>query len=340
MSFPAFTATTILSSLMLVAQASYAGQIFMKNGDVITGDIKKVWDAEVTIEPAYADEFNIDLDAIDHFESEREFDVELADGREAKAKLVGGKEGTQVLQIDGTTMEVPVMQLSELDEPEDDFDWDSNIDLNSTVNTGNTDNVSVTLQMRTNLKMGDHRHIGSLSSAHEQQDGDSVKEQDRIDYSYNWSFREPWFVALNAAAERDPIRDLNHRASLGGGVGYNIWDEASRFFQLQAVAGYMTEEFDTDDGTGTLSNESAIAGWILRFRYRLIKDLTIFHDHTATTNISGRSNSIFQSQTGVRYEITDLLYANFQFNFDHESEPSSGNKNTDTTTILGLGLEF
>jgi putative salt-induced outer membrane protein YdiY len=338
--FRAVVATIILGSLMLTAPASYAGQIFMKNGDVITADIKKIWDEDVTIEPAYADEFTIDLDAIDHFESDREFDIELADGRESKAMLIDGGGGTQVLRIDGTTLEVPVMQLAELDEPEDDFDWDSNLDLNSVVNTGNTDNVSATLQFKTNLKTGDHRHIGGFLFTREEQNGETVKEQDRADYSYNWSFRDPWFLGLNIAAERDPVRDLNYRATLGGGIGYNFWDDASRFFQLQAIAGHLTEDFDSEDIDGLESNDSAIAGWIVRFRYRLIKDLTIFHDHTATTNVSGRSNNVFQSQTGVRYEITDLLYANFQFDFDYESAPSAGNKSTDTTTLLGLGLEF
>ncbi|MBT8442240.1 MAG: DUF481 domain-containing protein [Gammaproteobacteria bacterium] len=337
--------TLILIGLALAAQTATAGQIFMRNGDVITADIKKIWDEEVTIEPTYSDEFNVDLDAIDHFESDREFDVEFPDSREIKAKLVGGDEGIQILEVDGTTMEVPVMQLAELEEPDDDFDWDSNIDLNSTVNTGNTDNAAATLQFKTNLKLGDHRHIGKLTLAREEQNNVSVKEQDRIDYSYNWSFRDPWFVALNAGAERDPIRDLNYRTSIGTGIGYNFWDDASRFFQLQAATGYLTEEFDTrDPNTGEVigadSNDSVIAGWILRFRYRLIKDLTIFHDHSATTNVSGRTNNIFQSQTGVRYEITDLLYANFQFDFDSESEPTPGNASTDTTTLIGLGLEF
>ena len=335
---------SVTVALLLTAPGAEAGKVFFLNGDVISADIKKVWDEEVTIEPAYADEFEVDLDAISHFESERVFDIEFPDGREVKARLLGGEDGMQVLEIDGTTQEVPVMQLAELDEPEDDFDWDSNVDLNSTVNTGNTDNTSATLQFRTNLKLGDHRHIGDLSFSREEQDGETVKEQDRIGYSYNWSFRDPWFAAFNAAGERDPIRDLDHRVALGGGVGYNIWDDAGRFFQIQPFVGYMTEEFTVRDDLGNEigkdGNDSVILGWYLRFSYRLIKDLTIFHNHSYSSNVSGRRNNVFQSQTGVRYEITDLLYANFQFDFDNESNPAPGSKDTDTTTLLGLGLEF
>lgn len=338
---------TLLAFLMLFCfmHSAAAGRVFMRNGDVITADIKKIWDEDVTIEPAYADEFTVDLDAVSHFESEREFDIEFRDGREFKVKLAGGADGVQVLEIDGTTIEVPVMQLAELEEPEDEFDWDSNVDLNSIVNTGNTDSAQATLQVKTNLKLGDHRHIGSLAFSRDEQDGVTTKEQDRAEYAYNWSFRDPWFLAFNAAGERDPIRDLNHRISVGTGIGYNIWDNAGRFFQLQAITGYLTEEFDVRDETtgeviGTDGNDSAILGWITRFSYRLIADLTIFHDHSWTTNVSGRSNRIFKSKTGVRYEITDLLYANFQFDFDNESNPQADNKATDTTTLIGLGLEF
>ena len=78
----------------------------------------------------------------------------------------------------------------------------------------------------------------------------------------------------------------------------------------------------------------------MRFEYRLIEDLTLFHDNNGTTTVSGRSNDIFQSRTGVRYEITDLLYFNLQFDFDHESNPAEGAEKTDTTTLLGMGLEF
>jgi putative salt-induced outer membrane protein len=307
----------------------------MQNGDVISADIKKIWDEEVTIEPDYADEFNIDLDAVSHFESERLFDVEFTDGRETQAKLAGGRDGTQILEIDGTTLEVPVMQLAELDEPEDFFDWDNNIDVNSIVNTGSTDSAQAALQFRSKLKIGDHRNILDLSFEREEQSGATTKEQDRLNYAYNWSFRDPWFLAFNLSAERDPVRELEHRLGVGGGVGYDIWDDAGRFFQVQAFTGYRTEEFNGEE-----SNDSIVGGWIVRFKYRLIGDLTLFHDHVASTNLSGRRNSVLQSRTGARYEITDLLYANLQFDFDHESNPPAGVDNTDTTTLIGLGLEF
>ena len=348
------TAHILAAALLLTGQHALAGKIYMLNGDVITGEIKKIWDEDVTIEPAYADEFTVDLDAVSHMESDRLFDIEFPDGREMQATLAGGEDGTQVLVVDGVTQEVSIMALAELDEPEKAFDWDSFIDFNSVVNTGNTESINVTLQAKTNLKLGDHRHIANFSVANEEQtiiddtgveQTNKTKDQDRINYSYNWSFKEPWFAALNAAWERDPIRDLNYRYTVGTGVGYDIFEDAWRFWQIQPIVGYLTEEFDTrDPNTGLVigkqTNDSVTAGWVFRFKYEIIGDLNFFHDHTASANISGRTNSYFQSSTGVRYEITDLLYANLQFDADYESEPAAGNKNTDTTTLIGLGMEF
>jgi len=54
-----------LSVLLLVSffstnSVAYADLLVLKNGDRITGEIKALWDAEITIEPSYADEFNVD----------------------------------------------------------------------------------------------------------------------------------------------------------------------------------------------------------------------------------------------------------------------------------------
>ena len=236
------------AGLLLMSLPSFAGQIFMLNGDVITGDIKKIWDEEVTIEPAYADEFNVDLDAVAYFESEREFDIEFADGREAVVTLVGGGDGLQVLEFDGVTQEVPVMQLAELDEPEDyhrlGLEHRPELDGEHGQHRQRDGRAAIQDEREGSATTG---ISANLSFAREEQNGVTVKEQDRIEYTYNWTFRDPWFLAINTGGERDPIRDLNHRINLGGGIGYNIWDDAGRFFQIQAVTGYLTEEFKVRD---------------------------------------------------------------------------------------------
>ena len=45
---------------MLTMQAATAGVLHMKNGDQISGKIKKIWGGDVFIEPSYADEFAVD----------------------------------------------------------------------------------------------------------------------------------------------------------------------------------------------------------------------------------------------------------------------------------------
>jgi len=70
---------------LIIGATANADVLILKNGDRITGDIKRIWDAEVTIEPEYSDEFQVDLDAISHIESTREFEVEFYDGRSIDA---------------------------------------------------------------------------------------------------------------------------------------------------------------------------------------------------------------------------------------------------------------
>jgi putative salt-induced outer membrane protein YdiY len=312
-----------------------AGQIVMLNGDIITGDVKTIWDKKLAVEPAYADTFEVDLDAVAYIESERVFDVELADGRAAYAKMLGGSAGIQRIEIDGIVHEIPIMQLTELDEPEDYYDWDTFIDLNSTVEKGNTDSEKVALKVKTNLKLGDHRHLGELTFARETQSGETTKEQELATYAYNWSFNAPWFLGGNLGYESDPIKQLEYRINVGGGVGYDIWDASGRFFQVQAVGGWQTEKIDQQN------NDNAIGGWILRFRYDILGgDLNVFHNNSGFMAFSGRRNNVLKSETGVRYEITDLLYLNFEVDFDYESNPASGAEHEDLTMLLGIGVEL
>lgn len=330
------TACTFLTILPLSKSIAADDVLVMRNGDRISGEITKIWDEEITIEPAYADEFTVDVPAVAYIEAQRDFEIELNDGREVVAQLAGGDEGgNQVLMVNGEEIVLPLAQLYELEEPQERYEWDTLADWSASVNSGNTDSLNTKLRADTNFRIGDHRHIAELIISREEQNQISVKEQDLLKYNYNWLFRDQWFFNAGLSFERDPIRELDYRVVTSAGIGLDIFDEPRISLNASAGGGYITENIGG-------SPETSSAGiWALRYRQDFFsEDLELFHNHTITRYLSGRDNTIYKASTGLRYEINDQLYANVSFDYDYETQPVDTAVSEDIALLFGVGIEL
>jgi putative salt-induced outer membrane protein YdiY len=331
--------------LFIFVPSAHAGVIHMKNGDKITGTIKKIWDGDVFIDPPYADEFSVDQVDIAYMEDDRNYDLELKDGTDLVGTLGGVDEaGNQIVVVDGEARAIPLAQLAELEEPQDAFDWSTHADLNSTFNSGNTNNSNVTLTADLMLKKNRHTQFLDLLWQDEEQKIEDVttkvKDRERFRYNYNYDIDDPWFLGSSASYERDPVKGLDYRYNVVPAAGYNFWDDAGRTLGFQLGAGYQAEEI-TDEFGITTKGDGAVAAFLLRFGYDFNKpDLELYLNNTTTGAFYGRENVVTQFTAGTRYEITDLLYLNLEFLLDYESEPVEGAKNEDISVLFGFGLEF
>jgi len=334
--FLATFSTLLVVTTVLASQAANADVLVLKNGDRITGEIKRIWDSEITIEPEYSDEFKVEIPAVDYIESERDFEIELEDGTSLFAHFDGtDADGNQVVKSAEEIVSVPLAEFFELDEPEKDFEWESNVELSAAINSGNTDSSNTKLKADTTVKFPDHRHIGEVTFFREEQSGVTTQEQDLFKYDYNWFFRDPWFFGTRLSFERDPIIELDQRIILSAGIGRDIWRTPRRELSVQLAVGGQTEEI------GLEQTESAVLVWSLRYRQDFFSDdLELYHNHTITPNVSGRTNISYKTTTGLRYEVTDLLYANISVDFDYETEPVDAAANEDVALLLGVGVEF
>ena len=157
--FRAVARYTLLALAALSFVPAHADVLVLTNGDRITGTIKAIWDDEVTIEPDYSDEFDVDLEVVEYIQSDRPFEVELWDGREATVLLTGaGDSKQQMVKLDDQEFSIDLKEILELDEPAAARDWESHVDFSATVNTGNTE--STTTQFRGDIlfETPDHRH--------------------------------------------------------------------------------------------------------------------------------------------------------------------------------------
>jgi len=321
----------------LIPGLASADVLVLKNGDRITGEIKRIWDGEITIEPVYADEFEIDLAVVAYIESDREFEMDLNDGRSLIATFRGAaeEEGGQVIVTQTESLELPLAGILELDEPEDFYDWESHVDLSSNLNKGNTDSMTTRLFADGMFKHGDHRHRGEMTFEQERLASQKTKDRDLFLYDYNWLFNDPWFFTAQLTFEQDPIIQLDSRFIASAGIGHDIWDTPRRSLSTKLSVGYQNEELA---GAGT---DSSVAIWSLRFRQDFLgDDMGVFHNFSVTRNLSGRTNTSYDTSTGISYEITDLLYATASLDYDYETEPVGTAKSEDIALVFGLGLEF
>ena len=333
---PVFLAKTLIATMLLLSQSAIADLLVLKNGDRITGDIKRIWDAEVTIEPEYSDEFKVDVSAIAHIDARRDLEIELNDGTSLMARLSGAdEEGKQLVKTADRSLSISLDQIFELDEPEDPFEWDSNIELSADFNSGNTESYNTKLKADTTVKIRDHRHIAEMTFLEEEILNELTQDQDLFLYNYNWLFKDPWFFSTRLSFEQDPIIELDNRIILSLGLGRDVWLTPRRELNVQLGAGAQTEEISL------VTSQNAVLTWALRYRQDFFSDdLELYHNHSITANVSGRSNTSYKTTTGIRYEITDLLYANLSLDFDYETHPADVAVSEDIRMLFGLGDEF
>ena len=326
----------VILTIAAVSTQVSADVVVMRNGDRITGAISQIWGTDVSIEPTYADEFDVDLAEVAYIESDREFDLTLEDGREVTAQLQGaGANGTQIVVYDGETHSVAVTELSQVQEVDEYFDWESHIDYNNTVSDGNTESTISRLAGDATVTVGDHRHVTTFVMADEEVGGVKTKDQDWLNYNYNWLFSDNWFLGAGASYETDPIKQLEHRRILGAGLGRDIWDYPDRTMNFEFGLGRL------DESLAGVQETNSIAYWKFRFEYEFSGiDLDVYHNHQLNSYLSGRDNMFAKTSTGVRYEITDLFYLTMSYNVDYESDPPPGTEQQDSTWVVGAGFEF
>ena len=312
-----------------------ADQLIMKNGDIISGTVTKIEDGAVFIDPSYADEFSVNLDEVASIESEQAFDVSISGADQVSGQFAGGEDGQQVLMIGGSAVGVELAEVAVIPPPEPYYERTSHVDVNLTWNDGNTDSQNNLIFADTRIRLGEHRHLADLTIRRDETNGVSTKKQDLLRYEYNWMFNEPWYLGATASYERDPIKELDHRYTLGAIVGRDIFNDDVKKMTFSVGAGYSDEEL------AGVSDSGAVGLWNFIYEHKFRDgDLTLFHNNSLQRQFFGLDNTIIRTNTGFRFSLTEILYANVSLRYDYQTEPAEGTEDYDTTLAVGIGAEF
>jgi putative salt-induced outer membrane protein YdiY len=324
----------LAAALLLLAPGVIAAdQLVMKNGDVITGQIKRVTWNKATIKPDYTGAIEVKLSQVRSISTDAPVEVELSDGRELTGQFSGLEGDSLLLVDDGETWPLERSQIRRAAPPKKYYERVSRADASLSFNNGNTDSRRATFNLDTRLRLGEHRHYTKATVHRDHQNGVARKKQNLFRYQYDWIVRKPWYLGFSADSERDPIRDLGHRTTAGAMLGRDILNDPGRFLTVKLGLGY------SDESLGGVSEQGLVGLWELFFEYELGK-LELLHDHGINYQHYGNNNLVFKSNTALNVDLFKNLYASFSYRYDYETEPAPNRSGTDSTFTVGVGAKF
>ncbi len=335
-------------------------KVYLKNGDVLTGTVVKFDAKALKLATEYAGDVTISAGEVERIATEGPVVLKLDSGREIAGRIVAGDDGA--MEIDdggGNLIPLSLSQVSSLAPPPPPRPWFRNsgeINLGFTGASGNTktQGYHIAGQARPEFGRNTITISGQLNRSEATIDGsdETTASNWRVLGQYDRYLTDHWYWFLNNGWENDDLKDLNVRISTATGAGYKFWDDEMRYFTVELGPGFIYENFKRvqfvndpedplDDVVVNPDRDYVTGRWALDFS-RAVFDpgKRFFHNHILSVRADNADTFIFQSATGLRFNLIASINAGAEVQFDWNNDPADAAVKEDLRYLVTLGYAF
>ncbi|HEY0268107.1 MAG TPA: DUF481 domain-containing protein, partial [Methyloradius sp.] len=307
---------------LMVSQIAFADQVFLKNGDIITGEIVKKETEKLVFKTSYAGEINIQWSEISNLTSDKPQQIVLTDGSIVKGTIesLDAGEGKIVTEqherefdLNETRYINPSVDLAGLGTR-----WSGHINAGGTITQGNSDTQSVRFDGETIARKQFSRYTFGGVFNHAEDSGNNTQFNSRAYGKYDYFFSPRWYGYVNQSLENDRFRDLRLRSVSGAGSGYQIFETPNINLALEGGLNYISEEYYQAE-----PESYPALRWAIKYDQLLFRnDTRFFHEHEVLLGLQETSQTLLSSKTGLRFPLLFGFNATTQLNFNWDSQPS------------------
>jgi len=326
--------------LIVVALPLRADDVYLKNGNHLSGGIVSMSEDKLVLETEFAGRLTIDWSRVERFSTDTPLTLVLADGSTIRG-IPGPGETPGSLKLAAEPLSDPVwVELALVTainppvEPPIKFNGRVNVGLNKA--SGNTDTESGHVDAELIARTASHRL--TVGGAYNRAEDNNRKSEDNASgYSqYNYFLTEKLYLYLNGMAERDTFKDINLRTTVGPGLGYQFFEGELMNLSIEAGPSYVRTDYDQAD-----DEDSASGRWALKFdRFFFEKLVQYYFTNEGYISASDTSDVFMFTRTGLRFPIRGGLSFNAGFEWDWDNTPAERTDKSDYRYILSIGYGF
>jgi putative salt-induced outer membrane protein YdiY len=310
----------VLTVLFVVLASGHASadEVWLKNGDRLTGKVVSLDGGTLLFKTSYAGDLSIKWEEVVNLKTDEPIKVVLGDETTAQGPVSPGDPGKVKVKTE---------------HPKPPLRTNLRANVGFSMTDGNTDTQDIYADAEFMARTLQNRYtIGGL---YKRSEDENVKTEDKalVYMKYDHFFTKKWYAYANATGEQDDFKDLDLRATLGAGAGYQFFESDRTNLSVEAGLSYVDENFILAE-----DNNFAAGRWAVRFDHFLLpKSLQYFLYHTGLQSVEDTDDLILFTQTGFRIPFYKNLNITAQFNWEYDKSPSPGKKESDYTYLLTFG---
>ena len=330
----------VAALLLITGGDAHADEVWLKNGDRITGTLVRLEGDRLFVNTAYAGELSIAWQEVDNLQTDAPVTTLLGDNTSTQGRVSRGEDGRVIIQ--SADLEQPLnitlaqIQAINPKPPAPPLKTKVRVNAGATVTSGNTDTKSLYGDSEFVARTKTNRY--TLGARVQKTEDNNVKTADNFFgyMKYDHFLTEKWYFYANATGEKDKFKDLELRSTVGIGAGYQFLETERTNLSLEAGISYVNDDFITAE-----DNSYSGGRWGFDFDHFLFdKALQFFHKNTGLVSFEDTDDTIIYTQTGIRIPFRKNLNVTAQVNYDYDKSPAPGREKKDKAYILSLGYQW
>jgi putative salt-induced outer membrane protein YdiY len=323
--------------LLLMPDIVSADEVWLKNGNHLTGKIIKLEDEKLVIKTSFAGELRIDWEAVSGIETDEPVLVETVDSRHIRGSVTQSADQTATLSGAGGSTVIPLDSITSI-QYKGKKALTSKGDINASIDIqeGNTDKDRYDLDFEIHLywKEINHFTIGG-DATFERSEGKTTVDKESVHLEYDRFLLEKIYIDVNSLSERDEFKDIRFRNSTGVALGYQWLKTGRTNLSIELGPGYAYEDSDTEG-----INKWAVARWKASIRHWLWMDrLQLYHDDWLYMALGSDRHYVI-TETGLKFPIFSGFNCSLQYDWDWDNETGEENENIDSRLKFKLGYSW
>ena len=334
-------AVILFVSMLLIAENVIADEVWLKNGDRITGTVKKMEDKVLIFKTPYAGEMSIKWDEITAVTTVSSIEMVLDDDTSFLGSMVPAPEGQIELELVDETVERLTVDLSEVEAinptpPERKLKIKARLNIGVKVETGNTDKEEYDVDGELSLRSEKNRFIFKGEYELDKSEGEKTKEQSIVFGKYDRFLTQKFYIFGSTFFQTDVKEDLDLRLVPSVGPGYQFYETELTNLWVELGPAYVIEKYDESDDDEYVAGLSRIN--FDPFLYKQI--FQFFHFDQVLLSLEDTSDMVILSRTGIRAHFYKYFNLTAQWNWEWDNDPAPGDDRSDHEYILSLGFQY